>query len=239
MPAYEELPGKKTEKSLGRRQGGLWLLQGEPSLADGAGWAVHQHMVVSSSPCDTKLSAVHHDAALPAAPPCQRGGDGSGAGSRAAGLRDAAPTFPHAHPQGAIGERGDELYIATFGEEGGILQRRAHKGKIDGLCIVRENHKVGIAHGDERSLINTAIRGRRQPRTQAAIRRGTLGGSTEGGRTHIDCDALHTVCPVIDMEFQMLHAAQRMEVDVAVRAETVVVDEFAYAPRSIAVHSGM
>ena len=85
------------------------------------------------------------DAHLPPGQPAQVGGDGGGAGARAAGERDARAALPHPHAQAVGGGQAGEFDIGAAGGNSGSCSKRGPRpGRSTASASGTKNTQCGL-----------------------------------------------------------------------------------------------
>jgi len=116
----------------------------------------------------------------------QIAGDDGGAGSRAAGQRDAGTALPDAKPQPVLAHELGDADIGALGKEAVVLQLRPKLGKRDGVGIVDEEGGVRIAHVGAHGILQ-GTETERQMIGVAGLADGNL-APVETCGTHVDGD---------------------------------------------------
>ena len=178
-------------------------------------------MIVGLAPFYAQPTAVHHHFGAPWRPAGECSSHRRGAGSRAAGLSDAAATLPHTGAQAAVASHLHELDVAPLGESGMIFEQRPLGGYL--ADVVGEHHVVRIAHRDERA--DAGVGGFVE-----------LARVVEHGLDHIHRNRSHLAA--MQMQPQHLDARQREQAYGGLVGQPALVEILAYAARSVAAHHG-
>ena len=124
------------------------------------------------APVNLQNAAVDLDGNTGADHAAQVGGNGSGAGTRAAGKGDPGAALPDPHPQSAWRQKLDKLDIRALREQGRVFDLWPEQGKIDGSDILHKVNAMRIAHADA-----NGVAGQGQVQVIHLLRQGDAGPS--------------------------------------------------------------
>src|SRR5262252_10920044 len=114
-------------------------------------------MVIRLAPLDAKLAAVEDERHLSPSEPAQMRCHRRGAGTRAAGKRDAGAAFPDAHAQFAAAARLDELDVGAGWEPGMMFDCGSELCDRSVLGVLDEQHAMRIADRDRRDIFERGL----------------------------------------------------------------------------------
>ena len=148
-------------------------------------------MVVAVAPVDEEVAAVHDHARLAPRELGARRADQRRAGARAAGLGQPCPALPDPQPDRLLVDHLRKADIRALREQRVVLHQRADLRDVIGVHVLDEEHRMRIAHRDDRRQRQDRLVDRPDLQVDAAhvhfLRQRNIGPAHQG-RAHVDRD---------------------------------------------------